>query len=137
MLNASLMLSFFLDRSQSMDNAVTSDCDSGFDNGDVFSRSDISLNRSFSKSTGSIASESSHPISASCLDRSSPGTHPSNCFFSDKLHSNPELSLYVGKSAPPSKAQSSSINKLEETKAVDPSVMAAIEVSSARLQFVF
>ncbi|XP_076802089.1 uncharacterized protein LOC143446371 [Clavelina lepadiformis] len=46
-------------RSRSVDYAVTSDCDSGFDNGESLSRSEVSLDRSMSKSTGSITSTSS------------------------------------------------------------------------------
>nr|XP_002130456.1 uncharacterized protein LOC100176973 [Ciona intestinalis] len=63
-------------RMRSIDCAVTSDCDSGFDNGDALSRSDVSLDRTLSKSTGSIASSASRSVrlsSAHC-DDISPGT---------------------------------------------------------------
>ena len=117
----------FAARCQSLDNAVTSDCDSGFDNGDALSRSDISLNLSFSKSTGSIASFYSHPRSASCQGSgSSSGIHSANCFFPEKLHSSSEITLLSERN--PSLKNSSTTNKLNEAKDVDPLVLAAIEV---------
>nr|CAB3261458.1 uncharacterized protein LOC100176973 [Phallusia mammillata] len=64
-------------RSRSIDLAITSDCDSGFDNGDTLSRSDISLDGNLSKSTGSIVSSCSHSTrtdsnTASCQTSPSP-----------------------------------------------------------------
>ena len=126
---------FFAVRSQSIDNTVTSDCDSGFDNGDGLSRSDISLNLSFSKSTCSIASSSSHgnhPRSASCQDSSSGASR--RCFFPEKPHSSSELSLFSPKTPFVLSSASSNTN---DSRTVDPSVLAAIEVNVWNILWIF
>uniref|UniRef100_H2ZEG3 Uncharacterized protein n=1 Tax=Ciona savignyi TaxID=51511 RepID=H2ZEG3_CIOSA len=80
-------------RTRSIDYAVTSDCDSGFDNGDALSRSDVSLDRNLSKSTGSIASSASRSVrrpSALCDDIQSEMTG----FMTSQSNSSSEQSLY-------------------------------------------